>query len=149
MTTRRESEEAQDELSWTAELLDSTSMTAASTLAFPSLRSKSSLSEKSTENEQKCDSLSSRVWSDGDNDSILETKEKVEPVEETPPNRPSWANKTEYLLAQVGFSVGLSTVWRFPYLCFHNGGGEPGDQESRTRWRGGGGHRLSQLLCAL
>ncbi|XP_037372871.1 orphan sodium- and chloride-dependent neurotransmitter transporter NTT5 [Talpa occidentalis] len=42
---------------------------------------------------------------------------------EAPPDRPSWANKMEYFLAQVAFSVGLSTIWRFPYLCFHNGNG--------------------------
>ncbi|KAM5207529.1 orphan sodium- and chloride-dependent neurotransmitter transporter NTT5-like [Hipposideros larvatus] len=46
-----------------------------------------------------------------------------EPEVEACSDRPSWANKIEYLLAQVAFSMGLSTVWRFPYLCFHNGGG--------------------------
>lgn len=140
----------EDEFSWMAGPLDSTSMTAAAaTSGFQSITSKSSLSKKLMENEQKCDSSSSHVWSDADNDSVLENIEKVEPVEETPANRPSWANKIEYLLAQVGFSVGLSTVWRFPYLCFHNGGGEPGDQESLTCWRGGGATGLSQLLCVL
>lgn len=38
--------------------------------------------------------------------------------------RPAWNNKLEYILAQVGFSVGLGNVWRFPYLCQKNGGGE-------------------------
>lgn len=38
--------------------------------------------------------------------------------------RPAWNNKVEYILAQVGFSVGLGNVWRFPYLCQKNGGGE-------------------------
>lgn len=37
--------------------------------------------------------------------------------------RPAWNNKLEYILAQVGFSVGLGNVWRFPYLCQKNGGG--------------------------
>ncbi|XP_075882551.1 sodium-dependent neutral amino acid transporter SLC6A17-like [Nelusetta ayraudi] len=37
--------------------------------------------------------------------------------------RPSWSNKVEYILAQVGFSVGLGNVWRFPYMCQKNGGG--------------------------
>lgn len=37
--------------------------------------------------------------------------------------RPAWNNKVEYILAQVGFSVGLGNVWRFPYLCQKNGGG--------------------------
>ncbi|XP_006774778.1 PREDICTED: sodium-dependent neutral amino acid transporter B(0)AT2 [Myotis davidii] len=37
--------------------------------------------------------------------------------------RRGWNNKLQYILAQVGFSVGLGNVWRFPYLCQKNGGG--------------------------
>uniref|UniRef100_A0A8B9K4M5 Transporter n=1 Tax=Astyanax mexicanus TaxID=7994 RepID=A0A8B9K4M5_ASTMX len=37
--------------------------------------------------------------------------------------RPAWSSKLQYILAQVGFSVGLGNVWRFPYLCQKNGGG--------------------------
>ncbi|XP_069461364.1 sodium-dependent neutral amino acid transporter B(0)AT2-like [Ambystoma mexicanum] len=37
--------------------------------------------------------------------------------------RPAWSSKLQYILAQVGFSVGLGNVWRFPYLCHQNGGG--------------------------
>lgn len=37
--------------------------------------------------------------------------------------RAGWNSKIEYFLAQVGFSVGLGNVWRFPYLCHQNGGG--------------------------
>lgn len=48
------------------------------------------------------------------------------PHVELPENegRPAWNSKLEYILAQVGFSVGLGNVWRFPYLCQKNGGGE-------------------------
>ncbi|XP_074872499.1 orphan sodium- and chloride-dependent neurotransmitter transporter NTT5 [Carettochelys insculpta] len=42
---------------------------------------------------------------------------------EEPPARPAWSSKAEYILAQVGFSVGLGNIWRFPYLCHQNGGG--------------------------
>ena len=38
--------------------------------------------------------------------------------------RGKWANKTEYLLVVAGNVVGLGNVWRFPYLCYKNGGGE-------------------------
>ncbi|XP_036382505.1 sodium-dependent neutral amino acid transporter B(0)AT2-like [Megalops cyprinoides] len=38
-------------------------------------------------------------------------------------SRDAWSSKVQYLLAQVGFSVGLGNVWRFPYLCHQNGGG--------------------------
>uniref|UniRef100_A0A3Q3AEK9 Transporter n=1 Tax=Kryptolebias marmoratus TaxID=37003 RepID=A0A3Q3AEK9_KRYMA len=40
-----------------------------------------------------------------------------------PVSRAGWNSKIEYFLAQVGFSVGLGNVWRFPYLCHQNGGG--------------------------
>ncbi|KAK2820215.1 hypothetical protein Q5P01_023174 [Channa striata] len=40
-----------------------------------------------------------------------------------PPARARWNNKMEYFLAQLGFSVGLGNIWRFPYLCHQNGGG--------------------------
>ena len=48
------------------------------------------------------------------------------PQIELPENdgRPAWNSKLQYILAQVGFSVGLGNVWRFPYLCQKNGGGE-------------------------
>ncbi|XP_054444386.1 orphan sodium- and chloride-dependent neurotransmitter transporter NTT5-like [Pteronotus mesoamericanus] len=32
--------------------------------------------------------------------------------------------KTETILIQVAFSIGLGSMWRFPYLCHQNGGGD-------------------------
>ena len=37
--------------------------------------------------------------------------------------RPQWSKKIEFILACVGYSVGLGNVWRFPYLCYSSGGG--------------------------
>lgn len=37
--------------------------------------------------------------------------------------RESWDNKIQYMLAVIGFAVGLGNVWRFPYLVQKNGGG--------------------------
>uniref|UniRef100_A0A4W6C1L8 Transporter n=1 Tax=Lates calcarifer TaxID=8187 RepID=A0A4W6C1L8_LATCA len=38
-------------------------------------------------------------------------------------DRGQWASKTEYVLVVAGTMVGLGNVWRFPYLCYKNGGG--------------------------
>lgn len=39
-------------------------------------------------------------------------------------DRGQWANKLEFLLAVAGTLVGLGNLWRFPYLCYKNGGGK-------------------------
>lgn len=38
--------------------------------------------------------------------------------------RLNWANKLQFVLACIGYSVGLGNLWRFPYLCYKSGGGE-------------------------
>ncbi|XP_031140639.1 sodium- and chloride-dependent GABA transporter 2-like isoform X1 [Sander lucioperca] len=54
---------------------------------------------------------------------ISQAKDQTPSLEEKMEERGQWSNKIEFILSVAGSIIGLGNMWRFPYLCYKNGGG--------------------------
>ncbi|XP_042884248.1 sodium-dependent noradrenaline transporter-like [Penaeus japonicus] len=51
------------------------------------------------------------------------TSDSISVTESEGKGRENWSHKCDYLFTMIGYAVGIGNVWRFPYLCYINGGG--------------------------
>ena len=54
----------------------------------------------------------------------VDPEDKDEAGDDADYQRGTWTRSADFILSVIGYSVGVSNIWRFPYLCMKNGGGK-------------------------